>query len=183
MMISSNHQDLTGILDHSSNLPTSSQSSLSSLLMKNHPPLSLLNETLPYLKSSHSLADDLSILGIPAMEDHHSDYDTKMKLSSVFDDDCDNGLISFGQTDIKMLDPENQCIKVQLCQHCISSSSYYASYTIICCIYYLILNSKKYLWYSKNLKSLDYNLDTNVLKKKNRNIFINRKISLKLALL
>jgi len=82
--------------------------------MKNHPPLSLLSETLPYLKSSQSFTEDLNILGVPPMEDHHSEYDTKMKLPLVFDDDCDTtGLMPFGQSDMKMLDPENQCIKVR----------------------------------------------------------------------
>lgn len=102
MAMPSSQQDLTSILGHPSNLSTSSQSSLSSLLMKNHPPL-LLSETLPYLKSSQSFTEDLNILGVP-MEDHHSEYDSKMKLSSVFDDDCDTGLIPFGQSDMKMLD-------------------------------------------------------------------------------
>lgn len=113
--ISSSQQDLTSILGHSSNLSTSSQSSLSSLLMKNHPPLSLLNETFPYLKSSQSFADDLNILGVSPMTDHHLEYDSKMRLPSVFDDDCDTGLISFGQSDIKMLDSGNHYIKVQYC--------------------------------------------------------------------
>nr|XP_012221938.1 PREDICTED: uncharacterized protein LOC105671946 [Linepithema humile] len=110
MAVPSSQQDLTSILGHSSNL-SSSQSSLSSLLMKNHPPLPLLNETLPYLKSSQSFAEDLDILGVSPVEDHHSEYDSKMKLSSVFDDDCDTGLISFGQSDIKMFDSGNQCVK------------------------------------------------------------------------
>ncbi|XP_029658905.1 uncharacterized protein LOC115232889 isoform X4 [Formica exsecta] len=111
MVVPSSQQDLTSILGHSSNLSTSSQSSLSSLLMKNHPPLSLLNETFPYLKSSQSFADDLNILGVSPVTDHHLEYDSKMRLPSVFDDDCDTGLISFGQSDIKMLDSGNQCIK------------------------------------------------------------------------
>jgi len=81
--------------------------------MKNHPPLSLLNEPLPYLKSGQSLTEDLNILGVSPMEDHHSEYDSKMKLSSVFDDDCDSGLMSFGQSDMKMLDSGSQCMKVQ----------------------------------------------------------------------
>lgn len=115
MAIPSNQQDLTSILGHPSNL-SSSQSSLSSLLMKNHPPLPLLNETLPYLKSSQSFAEDLDILGVSPVDDHHSEYDSKMKLPSVFDDDCDTGLISFGQSDIKMLDSGNQCVKVQSCE-------------------------------------------------------------------
>ncbi|KAL0127665.1 hypothetical protein PUN28_003150 [Cardiocondyla obscurior] len=111
MTVTSSQQDLTSILGHPSNLSTSSQSSLSSLLMKNHPPLSLLGETLPYLKTNQSFTEDLNILGIPPMEDHHSEYDSKMKLSSVFDDDCDTGLIPFGQSDIKMHDSGNQCMK------------------------------------------------------------------------
>lgn len=112
MTVPSSQHDLTGILGHSSNLSTSSQSSLSSLLTKNHPPLSLLNETFPYLKGSQSLAEDLNILGVSPMEDHHLEYDAKMKLSSVFDDDCDTGLIPFGPSDMKMFDPGNQYIKV-----------------------------------------------------------------------
>lgn len=82
--------------------------------MKNHPPLSLLSETLPYLKNSQSFTEDLNILGISPMEDHHSEYDSKMKLSSVFDDDCDAGLIPFSQSDMKvpMFDPGNQYMKV-----------------------------------------------------------------------
>ncbi|XP_072756885.1 uncharacterized protein [Anoplolepis gracilipes] len=111
MAIPSSQQDLTSILGHSSNLSTNSQSSLSSLLIKNHPPLSLLNETFPYLKNSQSFADDLNILGVSPVADHHLEYDPKMRLPSVFDDDCDTGLISFGQSDIKMLDSGNQCIK------------------------------------------------------------------------
>lgn len=111
MAVPSNQQDLTSILGHSSNL-SSSQSSLSSLLMKNHPPLPLLNETLPYLKSSQSFTEDLDILGVSPVEDHHSEYDSKMKLPSVFDDDCDTGLIPFGQSDIKMFDSGNQSVKV-----------------------------------------------------------------------
>lgn len=112
MAVPSSQQDLTSILGHPSNL--SAGSSLSSLLMKNHPPLSLLGETLPYLKSSQSFTEDLNILGVPPMEDHQSEYDAKMKLPSVFDDDCDTtGLMPFGQSDMKMLDAENQCnIKV-----------------------------------------------------------------------
>jgi len=112
MAVTSSQQDLTNILGHPANL-SSSQSSLSSLLMKNHPPLSLLNEPLPYLKSGQSLTEDLNILGVSSMEDHHSEYDSKMKLSSVFDDDCDSGLMSFGQSDMKMLDSGSQCMKVQ----------------------------------------------------------------------
>lgn len=111
-MAVTSQQDLTNILGHPSNLSTSSQSSLSSLIMKNHPPLSLLGETLPYLKSSQSFTEDLNILGVSPMEDHHSEYDSKMKLSSVFDDDCDTGLMPFGQSDMKMLDSGNQCMKV-----------------------------------------------------------------------
>ncbi|XP_011064621.1 PREDICTED: uncharacterized protein LOC105152189 [Acromyrmex echinatior] len=111
MTVTSSQQDLTSILGHPSNLSTSSQSSLSSLFMKNHTPLSLLSETLPYLKSNQSLAEDLNILGVSPMEDHHSEYDPKMKLSSVFDDDCDTGLVPFGQSDMKMLDPGSQCMK------------------------------------------------------------------------
>jgi len=118
MTVTSSQQDLTSILGHSSNLSTNSQSSLSSLFMKNHTPLSLLSETLPYLKSNQSLAEDLNILGVSPMEDHHSEYDPKMKLSSVFDDDCDTGLMAFGQSDMKMLDPGSQCMKVQLIKHC-----------------------------------------------------------------
>ncbi|XP_036147463.1 uncharacterized protein LOC105835607 [Monomorium pharaonis] len=118
MAVTSSQQDLTSILGHPSNL-TSSQSSLSSLLMKNHPPLSLLSETLPYLKSNQSLTEDLNILGVSPMEEHHSaqDYDPKMKLSSVFDDDCDTGLMPFGQSDMKMLDSGSQCMKVQSVEH------------------------------------------------------------------
>lgn len=112
MAVTSSQQDLTSILGHPSNISTSSQSSLSSLLMKNHPPLSLLGETLPYLKSNQSLTEDLNILGVSPMEDHHSEYDSKMKLSSVFDDDCDTGLIPFGQSDMKLLDSGSQCMKV-----------------------------------------------------------------------
>ncbi|XP_024867508.1 uncharacterized protein LOC112451832 [Temnothorax curvispinosus] len=111
MAVTSSQPDLTSILGHPSNLSTSSQSSLSSLLMKNHPPLSLFGETLPYLKSNQSLTEDLNILGVSPMEDHHSEYDSKMKLSSVFDDDCDTGLMSFGQPDMKMLDSGSQCMK------------------------------------------------------------------------
>ncbi|XP_018398722.1 PREDICTED: uncharacterized protein LOC108776560 [Cyphomyrmex costatus] len=111
MTVTSGQQDLTSILGHPSNLSTSSQSSLSSLFMKNHTPLSLLSETLPYLKSNQSFAEDLNILGISPMEDHHSEYDSKMKLTSVFDDDCDTGLMSFGQSDMKMLDSGSQCMK------------------------------------------------------------------------
>ncbi|XP_014475328.1 PREDICTED: uncharacterized protein LOC106744805 [Dinoponera quadriceps] len=111
MSMPTSQQDLTGILGQSSNLSTSSHSSLSSLLAKNHPPLSLLNETLPYLKSNQSFVEDLNILGVSPVEDHHSEYDSKMKLSSMFDDECDIGLISFGQSDMNMLDPGNQSIK------------------------------------------------------------------------
>ncbi|XP_011865272.1 PREDICTED: uncharacterized protein LOC105560626, partial [Vollenhovia emeryi] len=111
MAVAPSQQDLTSILGHPSNLSTSSQSSLSSLLMKNHPPLSLLGETLPYLKSSQSIAEDLNILGASPMEDHHSEYESKLKLSSVFDDDCDTGLIPFGQSDMKMFDSGSQCMK------------------------------------------------------------------------
>lgn len=98
--------------------------------MKNHTPLSLLSETLPYLKSSQSLAEDLNILGVSPMEDHHSEYDPKMKLSSVFDDDCDTGLMPFGQSDMKMLDSGSQCMKVQLFKHCLRASDGYWEYTI-----------------------------------------------------
>ncbi|XP_011707154.1 PREDICTED: uncharacterized protein LOC105462330, partial [Wasmannia auropunctata] len=112
MAVTSNQQDLTSILGHPSNLSASSQSSLSSLLMKNHPPLSLLSETLPYLKSGQSLTEDLNILGVSTMEDHHSDYDPKMKLPSVFDDDCDTGLMPFSQSDMKILESGGQsCMK------------------------------------------------------------------------
>ncbi|KAL6268477.1 hypothetical protein P5V15_001610 [Pogonomyrmex californicus] len=111
MTVPSSQQDLTSILGHPSNLSTNSQSSLSSMLMKNHPQLSLLSETLPYLKSSQSFTEDLNILGVSPMEDHHAEYDSKMKLPSVFDDDCDTGLIPFGQSDMKMLDSGSQCMK------------------------------------------------------------------------
>lgn len=53
------------------------------------------------------------MLGVSPIEDHHSEYDSKMKLSSMFDDDCDTGLIPFGQSDMNMLDLGNQNIKVR----------------------------------------------------------------------
>ncbi|XP_032684236.1 uncharacterized protein LOC116850276 isoform X3 [Odontomachus brunneus] len=111
MTLPTSQQDLTSILGQSSNLSTSSHSSLSSLLTKSHPPMSLLNETLPYLKSGQSFAEDLNILGVSPVEDHHSEYDSKMRLSSMFDDDCDTGLIPFGQSDMNILDPGNQSVK------------------------------------------------------------------------
>lgn len=127
MIVPSSQQDLTSFLGHPSNLPSvSSQSSLSSLLMKNHPPLSLLSETFPYLKGSQSFTEDLNMLGVPPMEDHHPEYDTKMKLPMVFDDDCDtSGLMPFGQSDMKLIDHENQYCKV--CgsfRHAFLASSY-----------------------------------------------------------
>ncbi|KAG7188889.1 hypothetical protein KM043_008495 [Ampulex compressa] len=104
--VSSSQQDLSSILSHRSEvsaLSGASQSAMSSLLIKNHPPLSILNDALPYLKNNQSLAEDLSILNSP-MGDHHSEYDTKIKLSSVFDDaESDSGLISIGKSDLKLL--------------------------------------------------------------------------------
>ncbi|XP_031771363.1 uncharacterized protein LOC100871569 [Apis florea] len=105
--VPSSQQELTNILSHRSDistLSTTSQPSISSLLMKNHPPLSILNDTLPYLKSNTSLAEDLNILGSSTMDDHHSVYESKIKLPSVFDDpEPDTGLIPINQSDMKIL--------------------------------------------------------------------------------
>nr|XP_034193225.1 uncharacterized protein LOC117610217 isoform X2 [Osmia lignaria] len=104
--VPSSQQELTNILNHRSDistLSTTSHPSISSLLMKNHPPLSILNDTLPYLKSNNSLTEDLNILN-SSMDDHHSVYESKMKLPSVFDDsETDAGLIPISQSDMKIL--------------------------------------------------------------------------------
>ncbi|XP_043264513.1 uncharacterized protein LOC122404540 [Colletes gigas] len=127
----SSQQELTSILGHRSDISTlsnSSQSSISSLLLKNHPPLSLLNETLPFLKSNNSLAEDLNILGNSTMEDHHSAYESKMKLSSVFDDtESDAGLIPISQADMKLLGSIHQKTKVlNNKMNCLASSKLFA---------------------------------------------------------
>ncbi|XP_078046693.1 uncharacterized protein LOC144475043 [Augochlora pura] len=114
--VPSSQQELTNILSHRSDistLSTTSQPSISSLLLKNHPPLSILSETLPYLKSNTSLTEDLNILGSSTMEEHHSVYESKMKLSSVFDDsEPDGGLMPIGQSDMKILGATHQFNKV-----------------------------------------------------------------------
>lgn len=82
--------------------------------MKNHPPLSILNDTLPYLKSNNSLTEDLNILN-SSMDDHHSVYESKMKLPSVFDDsETDAGLIPISQSDMKILGSITSTPKVML---------------------------------------------------------------------
>ncbi|XP_003399243.2 uncharacterized protein LOC100645768 [Bombus terrestris] len=105
--VPSSQQELTNILSHRSDistLSTASQPSISSLLMKNHPSLSILNDTLPYLKSNTSLAEDLNILGSSTMDDHHSVYESKIKLPCVFDNsESDTGLIPISQSDMKIL--------------------------------------------------------------------------------
>ncbi|XP_076291452.1 uncharacterized protein LOC143214371 [Lasioglossum baleicum] len=114
--VPSSQQELTNILSHRSDistLSTTSQPSISSLLLKNHPPLSILSETLPYLKSNTSLTEDLNILGSSTMEEHHSVYESKMKLSPVFDDsEPDGGLMPIGQSDLKILGTTHQSTKV-----------------------------------------------------------------------
>ncbi|CAK9828293.1 Fez family zinc finger protein 2 [Anthophora retusa] len=104
--VPSSQQELTSILSHRSDistLSTTSQSSISSLLMKSHPPLSILNETLPYLKSNTSLAEDLNMFS-NSTTDSHSMYESKIKLPSVFDDtETDAGLIPISQADMKIL--------------------------------------------------------------------------------
>lgn len=75
--------------------------------------MSILNETLPYLKSNTSLAEDLNILSSSTMDDHHSVYESKIKLTSVFDDtESDAGLIPISQSDIKLLGSGNSNTKV-----------------------------------------------------------------------
>ncbi|XP_076648487.1 uncharacterized protein LOC143356568 [Halictus rubicundus] len=114
--VPSSQQELTNILSHRSDistLSTTSQPSISSLLLKNHPPLSILSETLPYLKSNTSLTEDLNILGSSTMEEHHSVYESKMKLSPVFDDsEPDGGLMPIGQSDMKILGTTHQSAKL-----------------------------------------------------------------------
>ncbi|XP_017880353.1 zinc finger protein 148-like [Ceratina calcarata] len=114
--VPSSQQELTNILSHRSDmstLTTTSQSSMPSLLMKNHTSLSILNDTLPYLKSNTSLTEDLNILGNSSMDDHDSVYESKMKLPSVFDDaETDTSLIPINQSDIKILGTESVSTKV-----------------------------------------------------------------------
>lgn len=118
MGVPSSQQELANILSHRSDistLSTSSQPSISSLLLKSHPPLSLLSDTLPYLKSNTSLAEDLSILNSSTMEDH-SIYESKMKLPPVFDDSDHDGLIPISQSDMKILGSNHHSTKV-MSQH------------------------------------------------------------------
>ncbi|XP_053983689.1 uncharacterized protein LOC128878981 [Hylaeus volcanicus] len=127
----SNQQELTSILSHRSDFSTlsnTSQASISSLLLKSHPPLSMLSESLPYLKSNTSLTEDLNILGNSTMEDHHSVYDSKMKLPSVFDDsESDAGLIPISQADMKLLGSIHQKTKVLGNKmNCLSSSKLFS---------------------------------------------------------
>ncbi|CAL7940690.1 unnamed protein product [Xylocopa violacea] len=114
--VPSSQQELTNILSHRSDistLSTASHSSISSLLMKNHPTLSILNDTLPYLKSNTSLVEDLNILGNSTMDDHHSVYESKMKLPSAFDDaELDTGLMPISQSDMKILGSGSTSAKV-----------------------------------------------------------------------
>lgn len=116
MGLPSSQQELTNILSHRSDistLSTTTQPSIS-LLLKNHPSLSLLHESLPYLKSNNSLAEDLNILS-STMEDHHSVYESKLKLPSVFDDsESDAGLIAISQADMKILGSGHPNTKVVL---------------------------------------------------------------------
>ncbi|XP_076243319.1 uncharacterized protein LOC143184743 [Calliopsis andreniformis] len=115
MGVPSSQQELTSILSHRSDistLSTTSQPSISSLLLKTHPPLSLLSETLPYLKSNNSLAEDLNILNSTTMEDH-SVYEPKIKLPSVFDEtDHDTSLIPMTQSDMKILGSGHPSAKI-----------------------------------------------------------------------
>ncbi|XP_076168161.1 uncharacterized protein LOC143147112 [Ptiloglossa arizonensis] len=113
--VPSNQQELTSLLSHRSDISTlsnSSQPSISSMLLKSHPSLSILSETLPYLKSNTSLAEDLNILGNSTMDDHHSVYESKMKLPVFEDNESDPGLISISQADLKLLGSIHQKTKV-----------------------------------------------------------------------
>ncbi|KAK1126008.1 hypothetical protein K0M31_005538 [Melipona bicolor] len=124
--VPSSQQELTNILSHRSDistLSTTSQPSISSLLMKNHSSLSILNDTLPYLKSNTSLVEDLNILGSSTLDDHHSVYESKIKLPSVFDDtESDTGLIPISQSDMKILGSGSSNKVLGNKSNCLSSS-------------------------------------------------------------
>ncbi|XP_015435550.1 PREDICTED: uncharacterized protein LOC107191110 [Dufourea novaeangliae] len=129
--VPSSQQELTNILSHRSEistLSTTTQPSMSSLLLKNHPSLSILSETLPYLKSNNSLTEDLNILGSSTMDEHHSVYESKMKLPNVFDDgESDSGLIPISQSDMKILGASHQTSKVlDNKTNCLTSSKLFA---------------------------------------------------------
>lgn len=147
----SSQQELTNILSHRSDistLSTASQPSISSLLMKNHPSLSILNDTLPYLKSNTSLAEDLNILGSSTMDDHHSVYESKIKLPCVFDNsEPDTGLIPISQSDMKILGSGSSNKVKNLDFHCfIVYFKLLVNFTLVFWLYYLHkLDTTKFL--------------------------------------
>ncbi|XP_033210102.1 uncharacterized protein LOC117168494 isoform X2 [Belonocnema kinseyi] len=101
--------DLSSFLNHRTEIPTitSSHASIASLLNKTQHPISILNESLPYLKNQ-SLSDDLNLLGIPGPDDRHSIQEyTKLKIPGF--DDCEPATsLNSIQPDLKVLNSRCQ---------------------------------------------------------------------------
>lgn len=87
----------------------------SSLLGRNHHPLSILHDSIPFLKNQ-SFTDDLNMLGDDGSSiiDHHSihEYNSRLKLPEFDDCESESSLLSIGQTEVKILGAKNQNMKM-----------------------------------------------------------------------
>ncbi|KAK2582954.1 hypothetical protein KPH14_009012 [Odynerus spinipes] len=107
--VMSNHQDFANMLNHRNDIVTLSTNASS--LFKNHPSTSLISNTLPYYKINQYVPEDFGMINNSTILDH-AEYDTKVKLPMVFDENEHNtGLVSINHPEIKILDSGNQMAK------------------------------------------------------------------------
>ncbi|KAL2722726.1 zinc finger protein 148-like isoform X1 [Vespula squamosa] len=107
----SNHHDFANILNHRNDIAALSRETSASSLYKNHPSTPIINNTLSYLKANQSISEDMTIINNSTIQDH-AEYDTKMKLPMVFDEnDHNTGIVSLNHPEIKILDSGNQATK------------------------------------------------------------------------
>lgn len=109
----SSHHDFANILSHRNDIAALSRETSASSLYKNHSSTSIINNTLSYLKANQSISEDMAIINNSTIQDH-AEYDPKMKLPLVFDEnDHNTGIVSLNHADIKILDSGNQATKVR----------------------------------------------------------------------
>lgn len=109
----SNHHDFANILNHRNDIAALSRETSASSLYKNHSSTPIISNTLSYLKANQSISEDMTIINNSTIQDH-AEYDTKMKLPMVFDEnDHSTGIVSLNHPEIKILDSGNQATKVR----------------------------------------------------------------------
>nr|XP_050852700.1 uncharacterized protein LOC127064989 isoform X2 [Vespula vulgaris] len=107
----SNHHDFANILNHRNDIAALSRETSASSLYKNHSSTPIISNTLSYLKANQSISEDMTIINNSTIQDH-AEYDTKMKLPMVFDEnDHSTGIVSLNHPEIKILDSGNQATK------------------------------------------------------------------------